>query len=204
MAMKKEKKGQEGTSLLEVILAMLLLLVLMISILQMFSMVFAINVASEARTEMTFKAQQVAENLRYINYMLKEHRTPDGVTVPANTNPEALNTGLSFVSVGTLKRFAVTSYGGVNLLSSDGTLSSLDTSFWGPNGSNVFDISNPKMSVNIIIEDPATTTLPAPTNPDAIPLRATITVRSNNVHGPRFLASGDRKVVQYVTELTKQ
>ncbi len=64
MNSKTKETRESGSSLVEVMIALLLLLILMTGILQMFSMSLLINQSSAARTELTYKAQQVTEILR--------------------------------------------------------------------------------------------------------------------------------------------
>jgi type II secretory pathway pseudopilin PulG len=66
-------KRTRGTSLLEVLIAMAIMVLIVVGILQMFFVSLAINVGSSARTQLTFKAQQVAEELRYMHYMAQTY-----------------------------------------------------------------------------------------------------------------------------------
>jgi len=77
---RRENRRERGSSLLEVLIALFVLFVLTIGVLQMFSLAYLQNMGSAARTEMTYRAQQFVENLRYLNYLNK-----NGLTLPAHT-----------------------------------------------------------------------------------------------------------------------
>lgn len=76
---------EKGSSLIEVLVALFIMMILMLGILQMFSVAYMENMGVAARTEMTYKAQQFVENLRYLQ-CLSLATTP--VFVP--------NTGINF------------------------------------------------------------------------------------------------------------
>jgi len=58
--------GREaGSSLIEVLIALFILLILSLGILQMFSVAYTMNLGSAARTQMTYKCEQVTENVRF-------------------------------------------------------------------------------------------------------------------------------------------
>lgn len=108
--------GERGTSLIEVLVALLIMLFLMIGVLQLFSMSYLLNLGSAARTQMAGKAQQVVENVRYIQAVTKAN---SGVV------PTAIaNTGISFPLVpGTAQ---------------SGKLNPTSDTYWGPDMANVF------------------------------------------------------------------
>lgn len=115
-------RAERGTSLLEVLIAMLLLLVLMISILQMFAASFMVNGAAGARTDMTYRVQQVVEQLKYLEWLQRANATaygnlntatPIGITIP-------LTSGNTY-----------------NL--TDLVIADPDTSFWGPAGCRIVE-----------------------------------------------------------------
>jgi type II secretory pathway pseudopilin PulG len=123
--------GEKGTSLVEVLVALLLLQILMLGILQMFSMAFVINKGSEARTDMTYEAQQLLENLRYLNSLYK-------------INPTLLSSyDLSPVS------FPLTAGSTYDFT----TVSNLSTSYWGPSKANVLSIDNQRYQVYASVSD---------------------------------------------------
>lgn len=111
------QKNEKGTSLVEVLVALLLLQILMLGILQMFSMAFVINRGSEARTEMTYRAQQVLENIRYLNSLYR-------------LNPSSISTldlsPISFpLTAGTTYDFT--------------TIASPSTNYWGPSQADIIN-----------------------------------------------------------------
>jgi prepilin-type N-terminal cleavage/methylation domain-containing protein len=65
---RREKRPARGSSLIEVLIAMAILALMMVGVLQMFSVALLTNYGSAARTEMTYKSQQVIENLRMIYF----------------------------------------------------------------------------------------------------------------------------------------
>jgi hypothetical protein len=115
-------RAERGTSLLEVLIAMLLLLVLMISILQMFAASFMVNGAAGARTEMTYRVQQVVEQLRYLEWLQRANATAYG-----NLNT-ATPVGVAI---------PMTSGNTYNL--TDLVIADPDTSFWGPAGCRIVE-----------------------------------------------------------------
>lgn len=58
------RRGQRGLALAEVLVAFFLLFVITLAVLEMLSMAFMVNQAAAMRTELTYKAQLVVEQLR--------------------------------------------------------------------------------------------------------------------------------------------
>jgi type II secretory pathway pseudopilin PulG len=58
------RRGQRGLSLLEVLVAFFILFVVTLAVLEMFSMAFLVNKNAEMRSELSFKAEQVIEQVR--------------------------------------------------------------------------------------------------------------------------------------------
>lgn len=58
------RRGQRGLSLIEVLVAFFILFVVTLAILEMFSMAFLVNKNAEMRSELSFKAEQVIEQVR--------------------------------------------------------------------------------------------------------------------------------------------
>ncbi len=117
------RRGERGMSLVEVLVAFFLLLVISLSVLEMFSLAYAVNMGAQARTDLTYRAQRVGEAIRWI-YSLQEG------------NP-------------TLFESAKTS-SGVDLAAQTGTSVTLPTAasaptwaFWGPAGVNVVEEDAP-------------------------------------------------------------
>jgi hypothetical protein len=104
---------QRGTSLIELLVSLAVMSLMMIGILQLFALSLAVNKTAMARTQMTFKCQQVVENLRYFYNLLN-----NGRPVPAGT-------GIPALAVAT-----------VNLPYDSGDFF---YDYWGPNGANVIE-----------------------------------------------------------------
>lgn len=60
----RSRRSQRGLSLIEVLVAFFILLVITLAVLQMISMAVLVNQTAEMRTELTYKAQQVIEQIR--------------------------------------------------------------------------------------------------------------------------------------------
>ena len=58
------RRGQRGLSLLEVLIAFFILFVVTLAILEMFTMAFIVNKNAEMRSELSYKAEQVVEQVR--------------------------------------------------------------------------------------------------------------------------------------------
>lgn len=115
--------GRRGMSLIEVLVASLILALLMLGILEMFSLSLLTDFASGARTEMTYKCQQVVENLRYVQFLRN-----GGVT--GQTNPATGTTGIPDTpSLGTRYTLPYTA-------------SDAGWAYWGPSGAYVMEAEN--------------------------------------------------------------
>jgi hypothetical protein len=119
-------EGERGTSLIEVLIALLILFFLLIGVLQMFAMAYLVNLGSAARTEMTYKCQQVCENVRYLRFLQKNGVTlsqPTGITFAAGTY------ALPY------------------------TTSELSGSFWGPGAANVVEVPDGPFRLAVTLTD---------------------------------------------------
>lgn len=76
----RTQRAEKGSSLIEVLIALFIMMVLMLGILQMFSVAYMENMGVAAKTEMTYKAQQFVENVRYLQAI-----SLAGTAVVANT-----------------------------------------------------------------------------------------------------------------------
>lgn len=114
------RRGEAGMSLVEVLVAFFLLLVISLSVLEMFTLAYAVNLGAEARTDLTYRAQRVGEAIRWI-YSLQEDNPTLFETAKANS-------GVDLVSVTANTR--------VDLPTSP---SATTWAFWGPAGVNVVE-----------------------------------------------------------------
>lgn len=125
-------RKRRGGSLAEVLIAMAILAMLMVGILQLFSIALITDSGSAARTDQTLKAQQVAENLRYLHFLRSQGGAmPAGTGLPA-TPSNGLTTQLPYNSSGT------------------------GWAYWGPAGANVFEQENPPYRVSYTYSTSAT------------------------------------------------
>lgn len=136
----EELKNEQGSGLIEVLIALLIMLFMMIGVLQMFSMAFLVNLGSAARTDMTYKCQAVIENIRMIKYLRE-----NGLTVtndPTTTIPPTFHAGTHSLPAST---------------------SDPDFAYWGPSGANVLGkmigstYIKPLYNLSYKIEDGGTT-----------------------------------------------
>ena len=117
-------RRKRGTSLVEVLVAMAILAMLMVGVLQLYSLALLTDSGSAARTDMTMKAQQVAENLRYLHFLRKQ-----GGTLPADTGiPGSPSNGLK---VDLPWQASDTGWG-----------------YWGPAGANVLEEEKPAYRIS--------------------------------------------------------
>jgi len=61
---RRTKGAQRGLTLAEILVAFFLLFVVTLSVLEMLSLAYAVNRGAEMRTELTYKAQQVVEQIQ--------------------------------------------------------------------------------------------------------------------------------------------
>ncbi len=111
------EERERGSSLIEVLIALFILMILMIGILQMFSVAYMVNLGAAARTELTYKCEQVTENIRFISAIIK-----GGGAAPANSgfpNPIAAGT-YNLPYLGTEPEYAYWGPAGANVVSGTG------------------------------------------------------------------------------------
>ncbi|MEP0773515.1 MAG: prepilin-type N-terminal cleavage/methylation domain-containing protein [Acidobacteriota bacterium] len=114
------RRGEAGMSLVEVLVAFFLLLVISLSVLEMFTLAYAVNMGSEARTDLTYRAQRVGEAIRWI-YSLQDANPTLFDTAKANSGVD-----LAALTPGTK----------VTLPTSPAATT---WAFWGPAGINVVE-----------------------------------------------------------------
>ncbi len=64
--LRRARKAERGMTLVETLIAFLILFFVLVSVLEMFTMAYAVNMGSAARTDLTYRAQRVAEVIRTI------------------------------------------------------------------------------------------------------------------------------------------
>ena len=115
-ASRRPAAPQRGSSLIEVLVAMAILSIMMAGILQLFSLALLASAGAAARTELTFRCQQVVENIRF-NVCL-QRRGLSTAPITGITNPLVPGT--------------------YDLPYKSGTaLWTSDYPYWGPTGANV-------------------------------------------------------------------
>ncbi len=104
------RKGERGLTLIEVLVAFFILFVVTLAVLQLLSLAYLVNLGAIVRTDLTYRAEQVVEQIRMQRYRVNIlMATPDDTCCP----------------VGSMASKTI-SYGDC-------------TTFWGPNGANVVD-----------------------------------------------------------------
>jgi hypothetical protein len=177
---KENRSSEKGSSLIEVLIALLIMLFLMIGILQMFSLAYLVNLGSGARTEMTYKCEQLAENMRFLNYLAKS-----GFTVP-------IGTGLTLpLTAGTTSP--------VNLPYTAAELGS--SPYWGPSQSAV--VGGPDMPYRLsyqIVDGDVGAPAPAP----GFWLITVSATPNQSASTRRYMGAGvSHKRVDYVSQIPK-
>jgi Tfp pilus assembly protein PilV len=122
----RPRRGNEGLTLVEVLIAMALFFIITISVLQLYAASVAINLGSVARTDLVYKCERVVETIRWVEALKHLETPPD------------------------LSGFGVNLPGQVN---STVTLPASPTdNYWGTNGANVID-SNQRYTLSYTVED---------------------------------------------------
>ncbi|KDA55044.1 hypothetical protein EG19_00025 [Thermoanaerobaculum aquaticum] len=76
-----KRKAQKGMTLVEVLVALAILLFVALAILEMFTMSYLANMGSLARTDLQYRAQRVAESIRYMYAIYRQRNV--AVPIPA-------------------------------------------------------------------------------------------------------------------------
>ena len=173
-------RSERGSSLIEVLVALLIMLFLMIGVLQLFSMAYLVNLGASARTDMTYKCQQVIENIRYVQFLRAQ-----GTSLPGTGIPMPLSVTSTPITLPTS--------------TSDTTFA-----FWGPNGADVLGRYNgtvytpPPYVLSYTIQN-GNGMVPPVTNMWVITVTAVPNLTSS---APRSLGAGiSRKRVDYVAQI---
>ncbi len=119
------ERRRRGSTLVEVLIAMAILAMLMVGVLQLFSLALLTDSGSASRSEMTLKAQQVAENLRYLHFLRA-------------SNPAAVPAGALLAPSVAAGQSATLPYDS----------SQTGWAYWGPDGANVFEEENPAYRIS--------------------------------------------------------
>ena len=171
----QKARDQRGAMLIEVLVALLILLLIMVGVMQLFAAALVSDRGSDARTELSFKAQQVVEVLRMAN----------AVARTTNPLPPALsqaNTGIS-LPISAAKQYTELP------ASSDEAY----WSFWGPGGTGVME-EGARYAVGYEITD-------GDTSGAAGNWVITVTARPRTAGS--YLDVNGQKVVRYVAAIPK-
>jgi len=148
-AIRVQEKRERGSTLLEVLIALLIFLILMLGVLQLFSLAFVVNEAAMARTEMTYKCQQVVENMRYLNYLYVVNPLNPGsphtlTAIPLDPDGTATVRGYWPLVAGATHDL----YNGATFNSD---LTTLNKSYWGPSCANVIEYPKPRYAITMTV-----------------------------------------------------
>jgi prepilin-type N-terminal cleavage/methylation domain-containing protein len=125
-----------GTSLIEVLVALAILALLMVGILQMFSFSLLVNQGSGARTQVTYKAQQVVEQIRFIQYLRRSNLTAAATSMSASSGIPVTLSATTF---------------NLPYVASDP-----NWAFWGPAQNNVIEEANGPYKISYSVSDGGT------------------------------------------------
>ena len=136
----------KGTTLIEVLFSVAILALIMVGVLQLFFVALQVNRGASARTQLTFKAQQVAENIRLFQF-LHSNYSATAAQLPSN----ALS--------GIPTAFTQTDVGTEFYLPYSQTQASTwaHQTFWGPQGANVIEGSDGPVRLSYNVTDGGTT-----------------------------------------------
>jgi Prokaryotic N-terminal methylation motif len=166
---------KRGTTLIEALIALAIMALMMVGILQMFSLALLTDFGSAGRTEMTYKAQQVVEILRWVTFLRMNK-----LTLPANTGIPATPTAGLVVNL----PWAATEPG---------------WGFWGPAGANAVEGENLPYQLSYSYQPGLTGAIPA----WIITVTATPKLVTSGSGQKRFyLGSGSKnKRIDYVAQI---
>ena len=102
------RKGERGLTLIEVLVAFFILFVVTLAVLQLLSMAYLVNLGAIVRTDLTYRAEQVVEQIRIERYRVNALLLP-----PDDTCCPVGSTATKTIAPGDC------------------------TSYWGPGGANV-------------------------------------------------------------------
>lgn len=125
----RRQGGERGLTLIEVLVAFLLLFIVTLAVLQLLAMAYLSNQGSMIRTELTYKAEQVVETIRLLNF---RYYSLGASATAAETQCCPINAGSSMT---------------ISTSASDSTCQT----FWGPGGANVLN-SDSRFTLNYAID----------------------------------------------------
>jgi len=130
--------NERGAMLIEILVALLILLVIMVGVMQLFAAALVSDRGSQARTELSYRAQQTIEVIRMANAIVRS---------AGGTVPEALKASKTGIT------FPITAKIDPTELPSGPSDEYWD--FWGPNGTGVgvIDSENPRYVIKYEVVD---------------------------------------------------
>jgi hypothetical protein len=178
-------RSRRGTTLVETIVALGILACLTVGILQMFTLALAVNQASAARTHLTYKAQQVAEAIRFVAFISKSQPT---VYAQAPMSSAGIPS-LPWTSQAQLTTYALP-------WDSNDPNYQTQMQFWGPQTANIVDGSQAPYKLTYKITDPGSP-WPYQVIVTAIPVTGGTAKLGSYMHADQS------KKVEYVTGVTR-
>jgi type II secretory pathway pseudopilin PulG len=175
------RKAERGMMLAEVLVALLIMMFIMVGIVQLLSASLVSDRAAEARTELSYKAQQVVQVLRMAHAIARQQGTVPSTLAPSQT-------GFSVPIVSTQA---------YSELPKDDTESFW--SFWGPTGAGVMEL-DARYTIGYEIEDGAS--LPGTDDDNMWVVTVTATPR-DETGKPVYVGVNETKVVRYVAYIPK-
>jgi hypothetical protein len=178
--------SQRGSSFVEILIALAILALLMVGVLQLFSVSLLTNIGSASRTELTYKAQQVVENLRVIYAMQR-------AGVAALVNDSGVPAALA-VTAGPIFLPYEPSGGS--------PATTLKWAYWGPAGANIVEEENLPFRLFYTVENgpsPAywlVTVTATPVDNPNLAVAAPATAR-------RYLGDNKLRTVTYVAQIER-
>lgn len=163
-----------GSSLIESLIALVILALVMVGILQMYSLALLVNKGSEARTVMTYRCQQVVENVRLAYYLQNRAQTA-----------MRTNAGLPLLSPTMTSTTVALPYTAAELAAAP---------FWGPAGADVMEGDGP-FRISVLVEN-----IPANANPPNYTIKVTCLPDTASLR--RFFGAGvTAKRIEYVAQV---
>lgn len=169
--------------MVEILVASTMLALLLIGILQMFSLSLMTDSGSAARTDLTYKCQQVVENIRYVQFLRNGQ-------VTGSPAPTSSSTGIPDVPAVSTRYYLPYTSGDAGW------------AYWGPAGANVMEdpAGGPYQVFYEFTDGGAFWTLTVTAQPTAKARGGAVTPGS----GKAFLGAGSQvKSVEYVAQLRK-